>query len=125
MSHLLLLFNYLFHFCFSFTFAAKSSECTNKAWGEIQRGAALEQRSGNAPKQGASLVNGKGTGFQMQSRGNKRKQLDQHGGSENEPPEKKQTTRTSVKMPGKNGSKALSKKKLIAGQGKLTSFFRV
>lgn len=106
---------------------AKSSECTNKARGEIQRGAALEQRSGNAPKQGASLVNGKRTGFQMQSRGNKRKQLDidQHGGSENEPPEKKQPTRTSVKMPGKNASKALSKKKLIAGQGKLTSFFRV
>lgn len=47
----------------------------------------------------------------MQSRGNKRKQLDQYGGSENEPPEKKQPTRTSVKMPGKNGSKALSKKK--------------
>uniref|UniRef100_A0A3B4H7E3 PCNA-interacting partner n=1 Tax=Pundamilia nyererei TaxID=303518 RepID=A0A3B4H7E3_9CICH len=91
----------------------------------VHPGAALEQRSGNAPKQGASLVNGKGTGFQMQSRGNKRKQLDQHGGSENEPPEKKQPTRTSVKMPGKNGSKALSKKKLIAGQGKLTSFFRV
>uniref|UniRef100_A0A3Q4HCB7 PCNA-interacting partner n=1 Tax=Neolamprologus brichardi TaxID=32507 RepID=A0A3Q4HCB7_NEOBR len=107
--------------------APKSSECTNKAPGEIQRGAALKQRSGNAPKQGASLVNGKGTGFKMQSRGNKRKQLDidQHGGSENEPPEKKQPTRTSVKMPGKNGSKALSKKKLIAGQGKLTSFFRV
>lgn len=63
----------------------------------------------------------------MQSKGNKRKQVDsdQHGGSENEPPQKKQPASVSVKMPGKNVSKASSKKKLIAGQGKLTSFFRV
>lgn len=60
----------------------------------------------------------------MQSKSNKRKQVDsdQHGGSENEPPQKKQPA---VKMPGKTVSKASSKKKLIAGQGKLTSFFRV
>ncbi|XP_030575995.1 PCNA-interacting partner isoform X2 [Archocentrus centrarchus] len=105
----------------------QSSECTNKVQNEIRRGAALKPRSGNAPKQGAGHVNGKTTGIQIQSRGNKRKQLDsdQHGRSENVPPEKKQPTCVPVKMPGKSASKALNKKKLIAGQGKLTSFFRV
>uniref|UniRef100_A0A3B4Z7N3 PCNA-interacting partner n=1 Tax=Stegastes partitus TaxID=144197 RepID=A0A3B4Z7N3_9TELE len=99
----------------------------NKEQSEVQRGAALHQRSGNAQNRGVGPGNRKKTGIQMQSKGNKRKQLDadQHGGSENEPPQKKQPTRASVKLPGKNISKAPSKKKLIAGQGKLTSFFRV
>lgn len=64
----------------------------------------------------------------MQSKGNKRKQADadQREGLENEPPEKKEPTTMSLK-PACSGrvSKAPSKKKLIAGQGKLTSFFRV
>lgn len=76
---------------------------------------------------GAGPGNRKKTGTQMQRKGNKRKQVDsdQHGGSENEPPQKKQLTSVLVQMQGKNVSKASSKKKLIAGQGKLTSFFRL
>uniref|UniRef100_A0A3P8U1A3 PCNA-interacting partner n=1 Tax=Amphiprion percula TaxID=161767 RepID=A0A3P8U1A3_AMPPE len=103
--------------------AKTASECLSEA----QRGAALQQRSRNAQNRGAGPANRKKTGIQMQSKGNKRKQLesDQRGGSENEPPQKKQPSRASVKMPGKNVCKAPSKKKLIAGQGKLTSFFRV
>lgn len=93
----------------------------------MQKGAVLGPRSGNAQKRVAGPGIKKKTGTQAQGKGNKRKQVDsdQHEGSENEPPEKKQLTAVSVKMPGKNVSKALSKKKLIAGQGKLTSFFRV
>ncbi|MED6276113.1 hypothetical protein CHARACLAT_000067 [Characodon lateralis] len=109
-------------------FAAKpSSESQRKEHREVQRWVAPKQRSGNAENGGGCQSNKRKTGIQMQSKGNKRKQLDseQHGGSENEPPEKKQHTRVSVKVPGKNVCKASSKKKLIAGQGKLTSFFRV
>ncbi|XP_069556531.1 PCNA-interacting partner [Brachyistius frenatus] len=107
------------------TTAEPTYDCPNKS--EVQRGAALEQRSGNAQNGGGGPGGRKKTGIQMQSEGNKRKQLDpdQHGRSENEPPEKKQPTRMSVKMPGKNVGKASGKKKLIAGQGTLTSFFRV
>lgn len=93
----------------------------------MQRGAALAPRSGNAQNRGAGSGNRKKTaGNETQRKGNKRKQeeSEQHGGSENEPPEKKLTS-VSVKVPGKNVGKASSKKKLIAGQGKLTSFFRV
>ncbi|XP_047245896.1 PCNA-interacting partner isoform X2 [Girardinichthys multiradiatus] len=109
-------------------FAAKpSSESQRKEHREVQRWVAPEQRSGNVQNGGGCQSNKRKTGIQMQSKGNKRKQLDseQHGGSENEPPEKKQHTRVSVKVPGKNVCKVSSKKKLIAGQGKLTSFFRV
>ena len=95
----------------------------------MQRGAALAPRSGNAQNRGAAGPGNrkKSAGTETQRKGNKRKQVDteQHGGSENEPPEKKQISSVSVKMPGKNVNKASSKKKLIAGQGKLTSFFRV
>ncbi|KAM4711568.1 PCNA-interacting partner [Anableps anableps] len=109
-------------------FAAKpSSESQRKEHFKAQRGVAPEQRSGNAQNGGGCPSNKRKTGIQMQNKGNKRKQLEseQHSESENEPPEKKQHTRVSVKMPGKNVCKALNKKKLIAGQGKLTSFFRV
>ncbi|XP_014909539.1 PCNA-interacting partner [Poecilia latipinna] len=109
-------------------FAAKpSSESQRKERHEVQRGVAPEQRSGNAQNGGGCPSNKRKTGIQMQSKGNKRKQLDSepHTESENEPPEKKQHTRVSVKVPGKNVCKASNKKKLIAGQGKLTSFFRV
>ncbi|XP_047431743.1 PCNA-interacting partner [Mugil cephalus] len=108
--------------------AKSTSGCPNKEQSEVEQGpAALKQTSGNAQNRGAGPGNRKKTGIQTQSKGNKRKQLesDQHGGSENEPPEKKQAPRASVKVLGKNVTKASSKKKLIAGQGKLTSFFRV
>lgn len=79
----------------------------------MPQGATLGQRSGNAPDRSAGL------GIRKQSKSHKRKQADaeQHGGCENEPPQKKR--------PAKPGSKAQTKKKLIAGQGKLTSFFRL
>ncbi|XP_073336731.1 PCNA-interacting partner [Pagrus major] len=109
--------------------ATAKPECLNKEQSAEQQGAAapaaLGQRSGNAQNRGAAGPgNKKKAGVQTQSKSNKRKQVDsdQHGGSENEPPQKKQPT---VKVPAKTVSKASSKKKLIAGQGKLTSFFRV
>lgn len=79
------------------------------------QGAALGQRSGNAPDRSA----GAGAGVRKQRKSHKRKlgDVEQHGGCENDPPQKKR--------PVKQGSKAETKKKLIAGQGKLTSFFRV
>uniref|UniRef100_A0A3Q3AL55 PCNA-interacting partner n=1 Tax=Kryptolebias marmoratus TaxID=37003 RepID=A0A3Q3AL55_KRYMA len=87
----------------------------------------LKQRGGNAQHKGAGPRSKKKAGVRMQSESNKRKQLDsdQHSGSENEPPEKKQHTRVSVKVCGKNACKTSNKKTLIAGQAKLTSFFRV
>ncbi|KAM9335066.1 PCNA-interacting partner [Symphorus nematophorus] len=109
--------------------AKPASECPNKEQSGVRRGAAaLGHRSGNAQSRGADPGKRKKTGVQVQSKSTKRKQVDseQHGGAENEPPQKKQPTSVSVKMPGKTVSKAASKnKKLIAGQGKLTSFFRV
>uniref|UniRef100_A0A3Q3JQW7 PCNA-interacting partner n=1 Tax=Monopterus albus TaxID=43700 RepID=A0A3Q3JQW7_MONAL len=101
--------------------AKPTSKCPNKEQSGVQQGAAL------GPKSGAGLGNRKKAHTEMQSKGNKRKQVDseQNEGSENEPPEKKQPTSISVKKPGKNVSKASRKKKLIAGQGILTSFFRV
>ncbi|XP_051248918.1 PCNA-interacting partner [Dicentrarchus labrax] len=109
------------------TTAKPPSECQNKEQSDVQRGAAIGQRSGNAQNRAAGPGNRKKTSIQMQNKGNKRKQVDsdQHGGSENEPPQKKAPTGASLKMPGKTVSKAPGKKKLIAGQGKLTSFFRV
>ncbi|XP_045928251.1 PCNA-interacting partner [Micropterus dolomieu] len=108
------------------TTAKPTSECRNKEQSGVQRGTAFGQRSGNAQNRSAGPGNRQKPGIQMQSKGNKRKQVDsdQPGGSENEPPQKKRPTSVSVKMQ-KNTSKASSKKKLIAGQGKLTSFFRV
>ncbi|XP_026182231.1 PCNA-interacting partner isoform X2 [Mastacembelus armatus] len=104
--------------------AKPTSKCPYKEQSGVQRGVALGPRSGNTDNSSAGLGNRKKT--HIQSKGNKRKQVDseQHGGSENEPPEKKRPTSVSVKMRGKNVSKA-SSKKLIPGQGKLTSFFRV
>ncbi|XP_060885928.1 PCNA-interacting partner isoform X1 [Labrus mixtus] len=102
-----------------------TSTSENKKQSSEQRGVALGPRSGNAQHRLAGSR--KKTGARMQNKGNKRKQVDsdQQGGSENEPPQKKQPTSVSVKVPGKNVGKTSSKKKLIAGQGKLTSFFRV
>lgn len=87
---------------------------------------ALGPRSGNdAP---SSRVGGGGRKTSIQTEGSskacKRKLVDcsEHCEPENQPPLKKLPTR----LTGKNGrDKAPSKKKLIAGQGKLTSFFRL
>ncbi|XP_062299499.1 PCNA-interacting partner [Scomber scombrus] len=114
------------------TATAKSTfECPRKQKEQsiAQQGAAFGARSGNAQNRGAGPGNRKKSGKSQthSSKGNKRKQVDsdQHVGAENEPPEKKQPTSVPNKMPVKNVSKGVSKKKLIAGQGKLTSFFRL
>lgn len=64
------------------------------------------------------------TELQMETKSRKRKQADckEHSESQNQPPQKKSI---SAKVPEKSLCKVISKKKLIAGQGKLTSFFRV
>ncbi|XP_067346230.1 PCNA-interacting partner isoform X2 [Channa argus] len=108
--------------------AKPTSEGPNMEPRGVQQGAALGPRSGNVQNTGAGLSNKKRSRTQMQGKDpNKRKQADcdKHGGSENEPPEKKRPSGVAVKMPSKSVGKASSKKKLIAGQGKLTSFFRV
>ncbi|XP_026217240.1 PCNA-interacting partner [Anabas testudineus] len=105
--------------------AKPTSKSPNKVQSGARRGAALGPRSANVQNTGAGLGSRKKADIQMQSKCNKRKQADseQHGGSENQPPEKKRPI--SVKMSGNGTSRAAGKKKLIAGQGKLTSFFRV
>lgn len=64
------------------------------------------------------------TNVQMEPKSKKRKQVDckQQSDSQNQPPPKRIIL---AKVPAKSLSKGASKKKLIAGQGKLTSFFRV
>ncbi|XP_041749215.1 PCNA-interacting partner isoform X2 [Coregonus clupeaformis] len=105
---------------------------------EAQRGgptrgvaATLGPRSGNdAPSRRAGGGSRK-TNIQTEgsSKACKRKLVDcsEHCGSENQPPLKKTPSSvTSTKLAGKKGeAKAPSKKKLIAGQCKLTSFFRL
>uniref|UniRef100_A0A3B4BH60 PCNA-interacting partner n=1 Tax=Periophthalmus magnuspinnatus TaxID=409849 RepID=A0A3B4BH60_9GOBI len=90
----------------------------------LQQHAALGPRTGNAHNRVAGPGKRKKTGIDVQIKANKRKQVetDQPGGSENEPPKKKPPT--TVKNPGKAISKPTNKK-LIAGQGKLTNFFRL
>lgn len=60
----------------------------------------------------------------MEAKSRKRKQADckEQSDLQNQPPQKKSI---SAKVPEKSLSKGVNKKKLIAGQGKLTSFFRV
>lgn len=109
-------------FCFVSLFPAKStSECPNKEPSGRQQGAALEPRSGNAQNRGAGAGGRKKTC--AESKSNKRKQVESDNSeeSQNQPPEKKRPKSASVKT----ASKTQNKKKLIAGQGKLTSFFRV
>ena len=100
---------------------------------EAQRGGttrgvatALGPRSGNDAPSSSVGVGSRKTNIQTEgsSKACKRKLVDcsDHCGSGNHPPLKKLPTR----LTGKNGgAKAPSKKKLIAGQGKLTSFFRL
>uniref|UniRef100_A0A673BP00 PCNA-interacting partner n=1 Tax=Sphaeramia orbicularis TaxID=375764 RepID=A0A673BP00_9TELE len=104
-----------------------SLKSPNKEQSRVQQGATLGPGSGNAQNRDAGPSSRKEPGIKTQNKANKRKQVesDQYGGSENEPPQKKQPTSVSVKMPAKNVSKASNKKKLITGQAKLTSFFRV
>uniref|UniRef100_A0A673ZQ22 PCNA-interacting partner n=1 Tax=Salmo trutta TaxID=8032 RepID=A0A673ZQ22_SALTR len=92
---------------------------------------ALGPRSGNDAPSSRAGRGGLKTNIQTEgsSKACKRKLVDcsEHCGSEYQPPLKKPPTSvTSTKLSGKNGgAKAPSKKKLIAGQGELTSFFRL
>lgn len=87
-----------------------------------------QQRATLRPNNGVQLNGDKDkkviTDVQMETKSRKRKQADckQPSDSQNQPPQKKSF---SAKGPEKSLSKGVSKKKLIAGQGKLTSFFRV
>ncbi|KAK7891809.1 hypothetical protein WMY93_023772 [Mugilogobius chulae] len=101
------------------SFKSSTTETSN-----LQQRVALGESAGNAHNRGARPCKRKKTGINVQIKANKRKQVetDQPGGSENEPPKKKPPT--IVKNPGKPISKTANKK-LIAGQGKLTNFFRL
>lgn len=106
--------------------ANSASESLNKEPSGLQQGAALKPKSGNALNRSAGPGSKKKAGMDVKIKANKRKQeeTDQLGGSENEPPKKKPPT--NVKNPAKPISKATNKKQLlIAGQGKLTNFFRL
>ncbi|XP_072257236.1 PCNA-interacting partner isoform X2 [Pyxicephalus adspersus] len=88
---------------------------------------AFQIHSGNIDSQ---VVKGKSS-KELTKKGSKRKQVDtenQHN-PEDEPPQKKVVTgltKTKEKAaPTKTSSKAVAKNKLIVGQAKLTSFFRV
>ncbi|XP_062339385.1 PCNA-interacting partner [Osmerus eperlanus] len=91
-----------------------------------ERGRPLGQRCGNAPERLVVQSRKKPTS-QTAVKACKRKQVDgnEDDSSENQPPQKKPSITVSKKMPVKNAPKAPGKKKLISGQGKLTSFFRV
>ncbi|CAB1345949.1 unnamed protein product [Coregonus sp. 'balchen'] len=106
----------------------KEAQRGGLSWGVA---AALGPTSGNdAPSRRAGGGSRK-TNIQTEgsSKACKRKLVDcsEHCGSENQPPLKKTPSSvTSTKLAGKKGeAKAPSKKKLIAGQCKLTSFFRL
>nr|XP_040030579.1 PCNA-interacting partner [Gasterosteus aculeatus aculeatus]XP_040030580.1 PCNA-interacting partner [Gasterosteus aculeatus aculeatus]XP_040030581.1 PCNA-interacting partner [Gasterosteus aculeatus aculeatus] len=106
------------------TKATSAAERPNQEPGGVRRGAALGSRSGNLGAAPGRVDKAVPRG---QRGGDKRKQTDsdRRGGSENEPPGKKPLACVSVRAPGKKVVKAPSRKKLIAGQGKLTSFFRL
>ncbi|CAL8242468.1 unnamed protein product [Merluccius merluccius] len=95
--------------------------------------AALQPRSGANNQRSAASVSGskKSNATASQNNpGSKRKQADtdHHRDSENQPPAKRSSVAAAAapgKPPVKSGPRGPSKKKLLAGQGKLTSFFRV
>lgn len=118
--------SHLLFFCFNLSLspATSAAERPNQEPGGVRRGAALGPRSGNLGAAPGRVDKAVPRG---QRGGDKRKQTDsdRRGGSENEPPGKKPLACVSVRAPGKKVVKAPSRKKLIAGQGKLTSFFRL
>lgn len=87
-----------------------------------------QQRAMLRPNNGARVNGDKDkkakTNVQMEAKSKKRKLVDckQQSDLQNQPPQKRII---SSKVPEKSLGKGASKKKLIAGQGKLTSFFRV
>ncbi|KAM6986272.1 PCNA-interacting partner [Aplochiton taeniatus] len=86
-------------------------------------GGLLGLRSGNAPGRGATLGSRNRMKGQAGGKYGKRKSDDnQPCNLENQPPQKKPTTSVPLKL---SLNKAPRKKNLIAGQGKLTSYFRL
>ncbi|KAI5093932.1 PCNA-interacting partner [Silurus meridionalis] len=88
---------------------------------------ALEQRSTNGPIRAGVLRKGVAE-LQIVTKTSKRKLSNrgcvEQGGDENQPPQKRPPAKACSSGPGKkNGN--MARKKLIAGQGKLTSFFRL
>lgn len=81
-------------------------------------------RPNNGVRMGGDKDKNANASVQTESKSRKRKQADgkELADSQNQPPQKKSI---SAKAPEKSLSKGVSKKKLIPGQGKLTSFFRV
>ena len=102
--------------------ADHNTESSSKTQRGVRQGAAFGPRCGNAPSRGAAPASKK------EAKGSKRKQVDvdQDSAAENQPPTKKCPPGVPGKIPAKNlTNKGQSKKKLISGQGKLTSFFRL
>lgn len=87
----------------------------------------LEQRSTNGPaRTGVSRKDM--AELQAIAKTSKRKlsnrECVEQGGDENQPPQKRPPAKACSSGPGKKSSN-MARKKLIAGQGKLTSFFRL
>ncbi|KAK2832140.1 hypothetical protein Q7C36_015602 [Tachysurus vachellii] len=109
----------------------KQAEVDQQAAIQAMRGSgtkpALEQRSTNAPIR--TGVSRKAVAeLQTITKTSKRKLSNresvEQGGDENQPPQKRPPAKACSSGPGKKSS-TMSRKKLIAGQGKLTSFFRL
>ncbi|KAK3544999.1 hypothetical protein QTP86_032705 [Hemibagrus guttatus] len=109
----------------------KQAEVDQQATIQILRGSgtkpALEQRSTNGPIR--TGVSRKGVAeLQTITKTSKRKLSNREsvgqGGDENQPPQKRPPAKACSSGPGKKSSN-MARKKLIAGQGKLTSFFRL
>ncbi|XP_022527484.2 PCNA-interacting partner isoform X1 [Astyanax mexicanus] len=108
---------------------------TRVAIAEVDPGAvravssALGQRSSNAcPRKGSAGPRDRTAQLQSVAKTSKRKlasrECEEHGREENQPPQKRPPAKSCNPGPAKKSSKA-SSKKLITGQGKLTSFFRL
>ncbi|XP_060746033.1 PCNA-interacting partner [Tachysurus vachellii] len=109
----------------------KQAEVDQQAAIQAMRGSgtkpALEQRSTNGPIR--TGVSRKAVAeLQTITKTSKRKLSNresvEQGGDENQPPQKRPPAKACSSGPGKKSS-TMSRKKLIAGQGKLTSFFRL
>ncbi|KAG7320538.1 hypothetical protein KOW79_016391 [Hemibagrus wyckioides] len=109
----------------------KQAEVDQQATIQALRGSgtkpALEQRSTNGPIR--TGVSRKGVAeLQTITKTSKRKLSNresvEQGGDENQPPQKRPPAKACSSGPGKKSGN-MARKKLIAGQGKLTSFFRL
>lgn len=107
-------------------FSDTQSSCGRPSVTQQRETLRLAKNGDSVPVSGGAEKDRKSkTGVETQRKSRKRKQVDceqQGNQGENQPPQKKSVA---AKAPGKAVGKGVSKKKLIAGQGKLTSFFRL